>query len=65
MKCRHCEQDLYISKCTPVSNTGTTVVKMSLTLVCTNQDCIIYCGPDTKNPKHVADNLVLNVSKEE
>lgn len=65
MKCRHCEQDLFISDCTPTSDIGTTTVKMTQTLVCTNKDCIIYCGNDTKNPLHVAETLVLNATKEE
>lgn len=64
MKCRHCDQELFISKNLPTTELGTLEVKMTQTLVCTNQDCIIYCGPDTKNPLHIAETLVLNATKE-
>lgn len=65
MKCEHCGQDLFVSKCVPTSETNTTVVKMSNTLVCTNQNCVIYCGPDTNNPNHIADTMVVTALKEE
>lgn len=64
MKCEHCDQDLYISKCVPTSELNTTTVKMTNILVCTNQNCTIYCGPDTNHPKHIADTLVLTALKE-
>ena len=57
MKCRNCNGDLFVSDSKMIEDN--TICKQKL--VCTNQNCELYCGHDTNNPRIVAETRRIEV----
>ena len=57
MKCEHCNQPLTVSNFEMIEDDK----KGKQTLVCTNQDCTIYCGRDTNHPRNVAKTVIVEL----
>ena len=56
MKCEYCNQPLTVANFKMIND-----LKGKQTMVCTNQDCTIYCGNNLDNPRNVAKTVIVDI----